>query len=35
MLGQLSEASGNDSLSLARSQKNAPLTATVQGPFDV
>lgn len=35
MLGRLGKASGNDSLSLALSQKNAPLTAAVSGPFDV
>lgn len=35
MLGRLGKASGNDSLSLALSQKNAPLTATVSEPFDV
>lgn len=35
MLGWLSKASGNDSLSLGKSQKSAPVTATISGPFDV
>ncbi len=35
MLGRLGKASGSDSLSLALSQKNAPVSATVPGPFDV